>query len=288
MEYDVYADIMFLTNLTVDFFIISISRLILKHHTSFLKMLLAAIFGAVYATVTYFLDFIPFALKVLIDIISLAVITIITYGFGNYKRTLLRISLVFLLSLLFGGVVFAFYFFTPLGAVFYLFDGSYYFDISFITVFFLAAASASVCFAVSKIKTPVSALPSVMEATVTVFGKDLHAKAFLDTGNSLTESIYGLPVLVCDYSFIEPILPVELKGREKFSDISVISSLPYELSKRIKTVFARSLGGESLMLAFPVDLLEIKDYGFIAKEAVIAVSPNTTGKFPLIISPAIF
>ena len=142
MEYDVYADIMFLTNLTVDFFIISISRLILKHHTSFLKMLLAATFGAVYATVTYFLDFIPFALKVLVDIISLAVIAIITYGFGNYKRTLLRISLVFLLSLLFGGVVFAFYFFTPLGAVFYLFDGSYYFDISFITVFFLAAASA--------------------------------------------------------------------------------------------------------------------------------------------------
>ncbi len=288
MEYDVYADIMFLTNLTVDFFIIAVSRLILKHYTRFYKMVLAAVFGAIYATVIFFIDSVPFALKIALDILSLTAMTITVYGFGSCKKTALRILLIFALSLLFGGVIFAVYFLTPFGAVFLLFDGSYYFDISFITVLFLACLSASVCFALSKINIPAKSFPSVMEITVTVFGKELFAKAFYDTGNSLTESIYDLPVLVCDYDFIEPALPKELKDREIFANAFALPSLPPELLKRIKTVFARSLGGETLLLAFPVDFIDIKGYGVISKQSVIAVSPVSLGKFPVIISPSIF
>ncbi len=288
MEYDVYADVMFLTNFTVDLIILAVSRLILKHFTRFYKMLLAAFFGALYATVIYFIDLIPFVAAVILNVAALTAMTLIAYGFTSFTYTVKRIAVIFSASFLFGGIVYSVYFFSPLGTVFYLFDGSYYFDISFLTVLILALFSLAFCFAVSKTTANSRVFPCVIDVSLTVLGKTVSCKAFYDTGNSLTATLYDFPVIVCEHGLIKQLLPEELRDPNVFNVTEKTPELPPEITKRLYTVFAKTVGGETVMLGLPVDMIEIKGYGLITKQTVVAISPNELGKYKLILNPQIF
>ena len=278
---------MFLTNLTVDFFIISVCQLILKYKVFFFRILLGALFGSLYATVFYFIS-LPFFLSLIFDIISLLITVFIVFGYKKLKNFIICNLLFLGVSLAFGAVTLLIYFFTPLGSVFYLFDGRFYFDLSFTAVFLIAFFFAALCFFISKTKPPCFDSPFSCEVTVTVFGKSFVSKALCDTGNSLTEGFYGFPVIICDHSVIAPALPDELKSVEIFEKTNEIPFLPPELLKKLRTVFAKTAAGNKMLFAFPVDSIKIKGYGNVARQAVIAVSTVPLGKYPVLLNPSIF
>ena len=288
MSCDVYADVMFLSNLTVDLFALAVSAIAIKKKARLFRLLLSACFGAAFATVFFFLDFLPLYVVIPADAAALFIMILIAFGFGSVKKLICR-SVLFAITLFgFSALILALALLTPLGSRIIFSGGFYFFDISFFTVLLSSFLGAALCFIVLAKKRPDAEERAVYDARLTVFGKTVRCKALLDTGNSLTDGIYGIPVLVCAYGAIKEALPLELKNEDIYKSPDSLYALPPDAAKRLRTVFVKTVSGSALILAFTVDTLELSGVGIVKRETAVAVSPEPLGKYPLLLNPAIF
>ena len=215
MNYDVYADVMFLTNFTVDLLSLAVVCLFRKRRAGAARLLASAAFGALYATVFFFLD-LPFYIAAPTSLLSLFVMILIAFGFGSVKKLLFH-ALVFALALSgFAALTLVLALLTPLGGKIIFVGWYYYFDISFFTVLISSLFATALCFFVNLKKRPAAEKGAVYHAAVTVFGKTVKCRALMDTGNSLFEGALGLPVVVCEYGTVKDALPRSL-GIPRFS-----------------------------------------------------------------------
>ena len=100
----IYVDVLFLMNFSADFMVLYLTKSLLRREAARKRLLLAALMGALYAVLaTVFLRaWQPIALSA---IGILALMVLITFGYGGIRRFVRAILVCALLSCLLGGVI---------------------------------------------------------------------------------------------------------------------------------------------------------------------------------------
>ncbi len=225
----IYADIFFIVNLYLDYFILLAVKKFLNYDTKTNKLLLASFTGACFSLVSLLIN------NLVLNFALAFVIAVFLCYISFYKgdvRSLIKSYICFMfLSFVFSGITLILSFISS-SAV--LIGGKPYFDLSVIQLFIFTVVCYLCTEAYRKIKAGNTADINYCKIIVEHKGKAYELYAKKDTGNSLIEPFSGLPVIVVE------------KG--------IISSV----DENIRLIPFSSLGGKGLLKGFKADKIYIK------------------------------
>lgn len=278
----VYADVLLVTNLFVNYALLACTAGITRLPASGLRMLAGAAVGSLYGLII-FLPELPGMLELIIRIFASALIVLCTFGYKNLRRFLRCFCTFFAVSFAFGGIMFVLWItVAPVGMVCH--NGTVYFDIN-LTVL---AISTVVCFAVVSLISRFASRKAPTEhlAQVTVYanGESARLSALIDTGNSLSESFSRFPVCVADATELDAILPDSVR--------SYMSGKTPDSAENLRLVLHGTVSGGGVLPAFRPDYIEVKTLSKTVKtdRVYIAVYERNVagGEYGMIINPEIF
>ncbi|MBQ7046994.1 MAG: sigma-E processing peptidase SpoIIGA [Oscillospiraceae bacterium] len=250
MSQVIYVDILLLINLLVNYFLLLASNAILHTHPKRLRILISAAVGALYSLIIFLPD-LNIVLSVSLRVVCSTVMVLIAFKINNIKTFLRSFGCFFMSNFAFAGIMLGVWLvLKPNGMVYK--NGAVYFDIDAV----ILTVSAIGCYIVISLisfllkrKAPDS---HIVNLTICYNGISVCGTALFDTGNTLKEPFSSFPVVVCERTFVEKLIP-------KWFDIKE-SSLT-EGSNQIRFVSYKSVGGEGLLPAFKPDLVTVYDKG---------------------------
>ena len=202
MYYEVYIDVVFVTNLLMDYILLRLVGMLLRYKGSRLRSILAALLGAFFSCLLLFLDrgnngpavwFLHGGCGV----------GMLRIAYGLKKGSLLAKGTLalYLTAFLCGGFLEVLTADQKLSIKGFLFfaAGTY------------CGITALLCFTDS-LRTR---RKNIYPVTLSYQGKVQSAYGFYDTGNMLDDPISGEPVSIVKPEFLEALLPEELKGKLK-------------------------------------------------------------------------
>jgi len=206
MEIKIYADVLFFTNLLMDYALLYISLKIIKRNTNILRLILAAVIGAVYSVFAFFVPVLS-ALQSSLKIIIASLMVFIAFIPNTFRMFLKHVLIFLAVSFSAGGIAFCILYCTQLGSWLgtVLSGGIFYVNVPIYKLLFVCV----ICYFTMTVFASVSKkYRRNAENTydVSVFSGNGKAsfKALLDSGNFLTEPKSGIPVMivrkgVCDF-----------------------------------------------------------------------------------------
>lgn len=278
----VYADVLIVVNLFVNYMLLMCSSMIMKKHTSRLRILLGATIGAFYGLVI-FLPELHHVVEILLRLIVTVLIVSGTFGFKNFP-SFFRSFFTFLgVSFAFGGIMYVLWVtVTPIGMIYS--NGAVYFDIDLSILAISTVVSFAVVSAVSHFTARRAPKDSVALVKIFYKGKTVSLTALIDTGNTLCESFSGYPVILGEFDSLEKIVPDTVR---EFLDGEDVSASP-----EMRLVMHQTVSGTGILPVFRPDGIEVKSVSHSIKtnEVYIAVTKNnlSRGEYELILNPAIF
>ena len=240
MQIKVYVDILFLINFISDFFLLSLTAVLLKLSPKIIRTVFAACFGALYSLAAFFI-YLPFLFSVIAKGIVSFFMVFITFGAKNLRSFIKRICVFYLVTIAFSGTLYAILFSTDLGAKFgtvvsgtgiYLNLPSYILIIAAAVMYFLSSC------AFKAIKRSADKERFLKYVRVTYAGKSIILPALYDTGNFLTDPREKKGVIVGEFKALSPL----------FNDAANIesASLLYGFSQ----IICRGISGEQRLYSF--------------------------------------
>lgn len=279
----VYADVLVVVNLFVNYALLLCSSLILRNRISNLRLLAGAAIGSVYGLVI-FLPEIPIYFELPMRLAVSAAIVLASFGYRNFRRFLRCFLTFFAVTFAFGGIMLVIWVtVAPVGMIYN--NGTVYFDISLSVL----AVSTVICFAIvsliSKLTARKAPINSVYTLSVTNGERNISGVALCDTGNSLVESFSGYPVIIGEYDTLIGIMPKSvIDYYENPSECSDASNLRLIVCKTVSDV--------GILPSFRPTNVEITSLGRKIKtnEVYIAVTKKRlgAGEFDFIFNPKIF
>lgn len=264
METYVYADVILLENLIMNYLILWSTARLTRYSYSKVKLAIASVLGAVYAVLSYFPQYsylFSFFMKVLFSIL----IVIVAYT-PAYFRLLLKLTAIFyIVSFVFGGAAFGlFYFINGLDLTS---NG-----ISFIKDFPVKILIAAIIIGYVTIKYSwdyvqhrIKRERLIIKVELRFEKRQLNLDALVDTGNSLKDPLTNAPVMITDYGIIKELLPDDIQrifeksGENDLNAIAEIMSIS-KWATRFRLIPFKSLGRENGMLVgFKPDMVTIFD-----------------------------
>lgn len=241
----IYADILVLVNMYVDYFLLLAVGRYLHLKARGLRLFLASLLGGL----TGLLAFLPVAKAIEWLLLFLSAVIICAAAFGLRKwRLLIKSSCcLFIFSLILSGAVFLLTELTGIRAA--VVSGRVYFDISPLLLLFFTVAVYLVSLILEKLLGP---RDDVRNLNFTVIETPLGKAEILmktDTGNSLHEPFSGLPAAVVELDALLPILPASLT--EYFG-----GGNPRE---GLRLIPCSTLGGSTLLPAFRPEKFYLKE-----------------------------
>lgn len=264
VENYVYADIILLENLIMNYLILWSTARLTRYSYSKIKLVIASALGAVYAVFSYFPEYsylFSFFMKILFSIL----IVIVAYTPSHFHLLLKLTGIFYIVSFIFGGAAFGlFYFVNGLNLTS---NG-----ISFIRDFPIKILAVSVIVAYFTVKYSWDYIQHrikrerlIVRVEMVFDKKQSCLEALVDTGNSLKDPITNAPVMITDYSMIKELLPDDIQKifeRSEENDLNAIAEI-MSISKwaaRFRIIPFKSLGRENGMLVgFRPDEITIFD-----------------------------
>ncbi|MBQ8432024.1 MAG: sigma-E processing peptidase SpoIIGA [Clostridia bacterium] len=272
METDLYADLYFLINASMDLLCLMISASLLHRRLGRLRGLLAAALGGGYALLSLLLGWDGlggFFADVLAAFLLCALATGTRHGFW---RATLRITPVFLfVSMTLGGIMTALYScLNRLQLPFDAWEGENLSAWSFALVGCLAAlVTAKGGRFWKRAKKTVT-----VQIEAVLFGTSVTLYALEDTGNLLRDPVSGKSVIVADLAALASALPPILVQACHRGDCTHWLTQGGDDARRTRPVVAHTAGGQRLLLAILPDALYITKHGErYAADYLIAPTP---------------
>lgn len=238
----IYADVLLVVNLYINYLLVRCTGLILKRKITALRGLAAACAGAVGALVIFLPELHPAAAVAFRTALGAVVALIL---FGRQKKTDFFISLLCFLAVSFafaGGMMALWYFAAPLGM--YFGNGTAYFDIPIAAAAIITAALYGAFRLAGHIierRKPARHSAVILRRQ----GAELTLDGLADTGNSLRDSFSGKPVVLASLSAVREITPQSaVNYHEGRSDHL----------EGIRLVPCRTVVAEGLIPVFPAEL----------------------------------
>jgi stage II sporulation protein GA (sporulation sigma-E factor processing peptidase) len=274
----VYIDTVFFINFSVNFLMLLAAAKFSGFPYRRLRLLASAMFGGLYGV----LACVP-GLKILSSLgIKLAVgatMVFIGFGFVNLKRYIKYLMLFILVSVVFGGDVFAIYI-TGGGDIKDFGSNLLYSRISpnvLIISVLLCYGFISIFF--SGVGRHGGSCGDITQIEASMGDRKITISALVDTGNTLQDPISRAAVMVAEVDAVKDIFPPGIQGlfdRSLVSDpqaLMIISEVDSALARRFRLIPFKSVGLEGgILLAFRPDSVLVS--GRVQKGMLIALSPN--------------
>ncbi len=206
-NYTVYADLLFLLNFFLDFFLLWASGRFLRRRTRYVRLLLGAVLGALYGVGLVLPElafFYSFAMKIVFSLLMLAV----AYPFSS-PADFLRLTVVFYLigfamagAAMGGSSLLA-------GAGIHLDTRELVGGASLLFALFTAILLAKK--GLNKWKAAHYKEDFQIRLEIAVEGHSCILPALIDTGNNLADPLSGRPVIVCEYRLLLKLLPLGVR-----------------------------------------------------------------------------
>lgn len=266
----IYVDTLFLLNALVDYLLLLGAARLAGERLRRLRFALGAILGGGYAVAIFlpggaFLQRLPCRLAVL------ALMSVAAYG-GS--RRLLRQSLLFLaLSCALGGGVLAV---SLLGGRGLTLSGGVVYSAMDIKTVLLSAAGcyAAVTLVFRGLARHTASVGELAAVRLALDGRSVELTALRDTGNTLTDPVAGIPVLVAEGALLLPLLPPgTLMAGELADPVACMERLrDGPLAGRVRLLPYRAVGVErGLLLALRPDGLWVNGE---RRDMLAALSPT--------------
>ena len=266
----IYVDTLFLLNALVDYLLLLGAARLAGERLRRLRFALGAILGGGYAVAIFlpggaFLQRLPCRLAVL------ALMSVAAYG-GS--RRLLRQSLLFLaLSCALGGGVLAV---SLLGGRGLTLSGGVVYSAMDIKTVLLSAAGcyAAVTLVFRGLARHTASAGDLAAVRLALDGRSVELTALRDTGNTLTDPVAGIPVLVAEGALLLPLLPPgTLMAGELADPVACMERLrDGPLAGRVRLLPYRAVGVErGLLLALRPDGLWVNGE---RRDMLAALSPT--------------
>lgn len=280
----IYADILVITNLYVDFFLLWCTGKFMHLHPKSFRLVLGALAGALCALAAL----IPYK-PGWISLIIGGITALLTTGaaFMPVKPGLfIRIALCFwMFSLLLAGFfLFILHFFSPGNAA--VLGNTLYLDISLPMLFFFTCGAYALFYLFHRLfpgqfGSGGKKLSSICGLTIAHGGREKKVYAMADTGNSLREPFSGLPVIVCQEQSVKELAPPAVLAFLDSSDTGAAGS-----QGGLRLVPFSSMGGHGVLPAFRPDSLKITKSGE-QLDCYVAVCRQrlSSGQFEAIYNP---
>lgn len=224
----VYADILVIINLIVDYFLLAASAAVLRIKLSVLRQLGGASIGALSSLYIFAPNYGIFT-NLLFRAAVCAIMVLCAFGFRSTKRFLRAAGVLFLVTCGFGGVITAVWsIFKPHGMT--VVNSVVYFNISPAVLISVSVITYLLFMLLNAIFSKTSELADRCEITVTAEEKSITMDAIVDTGNSIKDYLSGSEVIIADGEFVKALLgsdspesDIRLKSRYRILPLSTVS-----------------------------------------------------------------
>lgn len=257
MGAQVYIDLYFLINMSMDFFCLLITLRLLHRRSSLLRLLIGALLGGGYAVAALLLGF-SGAIGFLLDCAAAVLIcaTVLCTRGARVGR-ILQASLVFvLISMTLGGIMTALY--TALNRMELPFEALQGDSIS-VWLFALLALVSGLATARGGRLLGISQKTKQVTVEAVILGKPVVLRAMVDSGNLLCDPISGRSVIVADRARLQGVLPSFLLEMSYATDSAVLSRLEQDvrLAHRVRLIPTKTATGEGILVAILPDSLTV-------------------------------
>lgn len=249
MEIKIYVDVLFFTNLFMDYALLYICAKITKAKISLIKILLASLFGALYGVFSFFIK-LPVSLLWFVKISIGAVMVFISLTPKSIINFIKYTFIFFAVTFCCGGILFSLLYFTKLGSSLQtvVSGGIIYMNIPIYKLIF----ACGVCYIIMTIfsissKKYKKLFGIIYDVTVTLEGKSVTLKAILDSGNSLKEPLSNHDVIVAEKNALNPLFT-----SEDYAD-NLIKDKKYNSLY----IYCKSITGREKIIAFMPDSITI-------------------------------
>lgn len=224
----VYADILVILNLIVDYFLLSASAAILRVKLSVFRQLASAAVGA-FSSLYIFAPDLGLFFDLVFRAVICAVMVLCAFGFRGAKRFFRSAGVLFLVTCGFGGIMTAVWsVFRPKGMT--VVNSVVYFNISPAVLIGASVITYLLFVLLREIFSGTSRLADRCEITVTAEEKSITMDAIVDTGNSIKDYLSGSEVIIADGEFVKtllgsdnPVTDIRLKKRYRILPLSTVS-----------------------------------------------------------------
>lgn len=265
----VYADVLIVLNLFVNFFILQLTCRICKETYRFIRLIFAALVGAIFS-LYIFLPKTGIVTETMFRIMVSALIVLLGFGFDSIKSFIRRIGVFFVVSFLYaGGMLGIWTVFKPNNLA--INNGIVYVDIS-PTVLISTTLFVYVILSIIRFFAKKQAYEGKRcRLKITYKNSETEITALVDTGHSLVDPISGSQVIIVEKSVAE-----QLNLKAPCYALATKGDLP----EGFRVIPYSSVGGHGLLSAFTPDRIEIKNKGEFRKikDTVIAISKEPLGE----------
>ena len=275
MVQDVYIDLLFLINFSMDYLCIYICSKVLHRKMKLGRMLAAAALGGVYSVVSLFLP-ISSGISLALDCAACLVMCAIVYlEKGRTIGSLLLSTFLFIgISMMTGGCMTAIFNLLnilnlPLDLV----------EADGISTYLFAALALIAGIISLKSGQIISRRAPIKECKLHIrfCGKDFDFLGFSDSGNLVRDPITGKPIIFVDRSTIEKQLPLDFLDR--FAEGKLDRDAP---CKNLRIIALRTAAGSSIAVAAAPESIFVehqdKNGKTITGELSALISPTEIGK----------
>ena len=286
MKQTIYVDVLIIINIYINYGLMLLTHFTLKIKPDRLKILFASLFGGIYSLVILVPDVSDLIVS-LSRVPGLLIMVLLGFGFNNIKAFSKASMMFLLINIIFAGVMFAlWYLFAPENM--YFNSGVAYFDVDAFSLVALTAAAYLVIRVFSyltKSKLPVNL---TYDMSILFNGHEYSCRAFLDTGNSLTDpfSGEGVTVVSCDVFGEDYTFSAEAMARENiryaYIPVKTVCSAELLVSVRAERIVLKGIE-DILVLDKPLiavcnNPIRGGEYGALLNSSVFENGVHTKGE----------
>lgn len=284
MKNIIYLDVLIILNIYVTYFLLLGSAKLVGEKLKRYRLILGCLAGGVFSLLILF-D-LSLLWQVLIKLLMGILLVIISFPIKGVKYILKCTFIFFLINFIYGGFMFALWFFVhPSGMVYK--NGVAYFNISAIGLAVSTIIAYLVVSLICRFLNKRSSDSEKRSVLISFCGRETELVGFCDTGNKLCDVFSGIPVVVCEYNAISSMLPRKLEGYFKNPlDYPREDAMITSYISKLKLVPVEVVGASLMLPAFKPDKILIDD---VQKQAIVAVTDKkfSDGDFQAIINPAL-
>jgi len=261
---EVYPDIIFVLNFSVDFILLFLLKLVNKKSSSLLRLLTAAFMGGIIAVLTGIFPWMNVVLRFLLMYI-VASVFMIRICFGKLEVTdLIKQTIVlYLITYFVGGMINSIYQYTNFRILLANLGNGMVFSnipLKHVVIIFLIITPLML-FILWILRWYQRNAPETYEVDLILYDRCIHTIGLMDTGNCLYDPIYHRPVMVMEDSLLKELLTPEF-----YSDFEKAKSyvegknldmnawnIPKEHMLRLRFIPYRTVGNSGMMIGIYLD-----------------------------------
>lgn len=273
----VYADILIILNIIVDYFLLLAAAKLLQNNSRILRLLAGAAIGGV-SSLYIFAPDLGLLIGLLFRAAVCALMVLAAFGFKNIKTFLRGCGVLFLVTCGYGGIMTAvWYLFKPPGMT--VVNSVVYFSIS-PAVLIIASVAAYLLFMLfSAIFSKTAKFAERCEITVSAGGDSITMEGIIDTGNSVEDIFGNSEIIIADKAYVKNL----------FGDINPATN--DDIKSRYRLLPCSTVSGGGTLVGFRCDKAFISDGERSVKleKPILAVSKTPLNDdYSAIVNPRIF